>query len=131
MFRNSSRPTATALGQSLKAKLRRFLTEFRIIRRALVHRRVPWHAKAISGCALLYVVSPIQVIPNFIPVIGQMDDVAVVILALKYLRRFVPQSVLDECERGSSVAVIATIGVTGADGTPTERTIISSVPRAS
>ena len=42
--------------------------------------------------------SPIQSIPNFIPIIGQMDDVLVVALGVKYLRRWVPQSVLEECE---------------------------------
>jgi uncharacterized membrane protein YkvA (DUF1232 family) len=64
---------------------------------------VPWHAKAVAGCALLYVVSPIQIIPNFIPVIGQMDDLLVVTLGIKYLRRYVPQSVLDECESNSCI----------------------------
>jgi uncharacterized membrane protein YkvA (DUF1232 family) len=59
---------------------------------------VPWHAKTVAGCAVLYVISPIQLIPNFIPVIGQLDDVLVVTLAIKFLRRSVPQSVLDECE---------------------------------
>jgi uncharacterized membrane protein YkvA (DUF1232 family) len=68
------------------------------MRRALVHRHVPWHAKLVVGCAVLYVVSPIQLIPNFIPVIGQLDDVLVVTLAIRFLRRCVPQSVLDECE---------------------------------
>jgi formylglycine-generating enzyme len=90
-------PTA----QTLKTSIKRFFKEFRVIRRALVHPRVPWHAKAVAGCAVLYVVSPIQLIPNLIPIIGQMDDVLVVALGIKYLRRFVPQSVLDECEGGT------------------------------
>jgi uncharacterized membrane protein YkvA (DUF1232 family) len=48
-------------------------------------------------------ISPIQVIPNFIPIIGQMDDVLAVTLGIKYLRRSVPQSVLDECESHSHI----------------------------
>jgi uncharacterized membrane protein YkvA (DUF1232 family) len=68
-----------------------------------VHPQVPWHAKAVAGCAVLYVVSPIQIIPNFIPIIGQMDDVLVVTLAIKYLKRYVPQDVLDECESNSCI----------------------------
>ena len=43
--------------------------------------QVPWHAKMVVGCAVLYVVSPIQLIPNFIPIIGQLDDVLVVTLS--------------------------------------------------
>ena len=68
-----------------------------------MHPQVPWHAKAVAGCAVLYVVSPIQIIPNFIPIIGQMDDVLVVTMGMKYLRRHVPQSVLDECESTSRI----------------------------
>jgi sulfatase modifying factor 1 len=85
----------------MKNSIKGVFKQFRIIRRALIHPQVPWHAKAIAGCAVLYVVSPIQIIPNFIPVIGQMDDVLVVTLGIKYLRRHVPQSVLDECESKS------------------------------
>jgi uncharacterized membrane protein YkvA (DUF1232 family) len=85
----------------LKNSIKGVFKQFRIIRRALIHPDVPWHAKAVAGCAVLYVCSPIQIIPNFIPVIGQMDDVLVVTLGIKYLRRYVPQSVLDECESKS------------------------------
>jgi uncharacterized membrane protein YkvA (DUF1232 family) len=84
--------------ETLRVSIRRFFQQFRIIRRALRHPQVPWFAKAVSGCAVLYVISPIQLIPNFIPIIGQMDDVLVVSLGIKFLRRYVPQSVLDDCE---------------------------------
>jgi uncharacterized membrane protein YkvA (DUF1232 family) len=86
------------LSEKLKALVAQLFKQFRIIRRALAHPQVPWHAKTVAGCAVLYVISPIQLIPNFIPVIGQLDDVLVVTLAIKFLRRSVPQSVLDECE---------------------------------
>jgi uncharacterized membrane protein YkvA (DUF1232 family) len=89
-------PSANPLSESIK----HFFKQFRIIRRALVHRQVPWHAKMVVGCAVLYVVSPIQLIPNFIPIVGQLDDVFVVALAVRFLRRCVPQTVLDECENG-------------------------------
>ena len=87
----------------LKTSIKQVFKEFRILRRALVHPQVPWHAKAVAGCAFLYVVSPIQIIPNFIPGFGQMDDVLVVTLGIKYLRRYVPQSVLHECECNSRI----------------------------
>ena len=87
----------------LKSSIKHVFKQFRIIRRALVHPQTPWHAKAVAGCAVLYVVSPIQIIPNFIPIIGQMDDVLVVTLAIKYLRRYVPQTVFQECESHSRI----------------------------
>ena len=87
----------------LKSSIKQVFKQFRIMRRALIHPQVPWHAKAVAGCAVLYVVSPVQLIPNFIPIIGQMDDVLVVTFAIKYLRRYVPQSVLDECESSTRI----------------------------
>jgi uncharacterized membrane protein YkvA (DUF1232 family) len=66
--------------------------------RALVHPAVPWYAKLFCGCAALYVASPIQLIPNFIPIIGQLDDVLVIGLSIKFLKRSVPPAVLDECQ---------------------------------
>jgi uncharacterized membrane protein YkvA (DUF1232 family) len=77
-----------------------------VIRRALKHPQVPWYAKAGLGCCVLYVVSPIQLIPNFIPVIGQMDDVVVVILGIKLLRRSVPPHVLEELQNESPAPVV-------------------------
>jgi uncharacterized membrane protein YkvA (DUF1232 family) len=89
------------LAERLKASVRGFLTQFRVIRRALRHPQVPWYAKMVAGCAVLYVFSPIQLIPNFIPIIGQMDDVLVVSIGVKFLRKCVPKNVLDDCENDS------------------------------
>ena len=88
------------LATTLKKRARKLLDGFRTILRALVHPQVPWHAKLICGCAVLYVVSPIQLIPNFIPILGQMDDVVVVGLALRVLKRYAPQTALEECQDG-------------------------------
>jgi uncharacterized membrane protein YkvA (DUF1232 family) len=90
---------------ALKTQIRGFFTQFRVIRRALRHPHVPWYAKAGLGCCVLYVVSPIQLIPNFIPVIGQMDDVLVVILGIKFLRKCVPPHVLEELQNESPAPV--------------------------
>jgi formylglycine-generating enzyme required for sulfatase activity/uncharacterized membrane protein YkvA (DUF1232 family) len=90
-----------AAKKGLGASVESFLKQFRILRRALAHPEVPWHAKVVATCAVLYIVSPIQLIPNFIPIVGQMDDVAAVIVAMKYLKRHVPQAVLNECESRS------------------------------
>jgi uncharacterized membrane protein YkvA (DUF1232 family) len=90
--------------RTARATVVQLLEQFRLVRRALVHPKVPWHAKAVAGCAFVYIVSPIQLIPNFIPIVGQMDDVVALMLAIRYLKRNVPQAVLDECRnnpRGS------------------------------
>lgn len=70
---------------------------------------VPWPAKAAGGCAIAYIFSPIQLIPTFIPVIGQLDDLVVLFLGTKVVRRFTPASVLSECEANAESASTAQI----------------------
>ena len=54
-------------------------------------------ARLIAICAAAYVLSPIQLIPNFIPVIGCLDDVLVILLAARMIQRVTPPDVLAEC----------------------------------
>jgi uncharacterized membrane protein YkvA (DUF1232 family) len=56
--------------------------------------QVPRRAKLAIGFAALWVISPIDLIPEFLPVIGPLDDVVVVALALRYAARQVPPEVL-------------------------------------
>lgn len=58
--------------------------------------RVPRRAKVAVAVAAVWVVSPIDLIPEFLPVIGPLDDVVVVALALRYAARQVPVEVLRE-----------------------------------
>lgn len=64
------------------------------VRRLRTDRRVPRRAKAAIVFAGLWVASPIDLIPEFLPVIGPLDDVVVVALALRYAGRKVPRDVL-------------------------------------
>src|SRR5262245_23367362 len=58
--------------------------------------RVPRRAKVAVVIALVWVLSPIDLIPEFLPIIGPLDDVLVVALALRYAARQVPRAVLFE-----------------------------------
>ena len=58
--------------------------------------RIPRRAKLAVAFAGLWVLSPIDLIPEFLPVIGPLDDVIVVALALRYAARQVPREVLFE-----------------------------------
>ena len=66
------------------------------IRRLRGDARVPWQAKVAVGIAAVWVISPIDLIPEFLPVIGPLDDVVVVALAFRYAARRVPRGVLLE-----------------------------------
>jgi uncharacterized membrane protein YkvA (DUF1232 family) len=94
-------PQRQSLSKTLKARAAHLFGQCRIVLRALVHPGVPWYAKLVCGCAALYVASPIQLIPNFIPIIGQMDDVLVIALSIKFLKRFIPAAVFEECQHVS------------------------------
>lgn len=66
----------------------------RLARRLRTHPDVPRRPKVAVGFAGLWVLSPIDLIPEFLPIIGPLDDVVVVALALRYAARRVPQETL-------------------------------------
>src|ERR687891_1030202 len=70
------------------------------VRRLRNDPRVPFKAKVAIVLAGLWVLSPIDLIPEFLPVIGPLDDVVVVALALRYAARRVPRDVLFEAWDG-------------------------------
>ena len=58
--------------------------------------RVPWHAKAIAGAVAAYALSPIDLIPDFIPILGQLDDLLIVPAGIWLAVRLIPPPVLAE-----------------------------------
>jgi uncharacterized membrane protein YkvA (DUF1232 family) len=73
--------------------------------------RVPRRAKLAVALAGLWVVSPIDLIPEFLPVIGPLDDVVVVALALRYAARRIPPEVLYEAWPGRRAVLERLLGV--------------------
>jgi uncharacterized membrane protein YkvA (DUF1232 family) len=78
--------------------LEHVVRQVRVLSLALRHPRVPWYGKLVAGCSVGYLVSPVQIIPTFIPIIGQLDDLFVLFVGMKLLRKVTPSSVLAECE---------------------------------
>ena len=70
------------------------------VRRLRADPRVPRRARLAVAAAGVYLLSPIDLIPEFLPVIGSLDDVVVVALALRYAGRRVPRAVLLEAWPG-------------------------------
>jgi uncharacterized membrane protein YkvA (DUF1232 family) len=95
------------LATTLKNRAGELFRQYRIMLRALRHPGVPWYTKLFCGCAALYVISPIQLIPNFIPIIGQLDDVLLIGLSIKLLKRSVPPAVLDQCRDASRARLVS------------------------
>jgi uncharacterized membrane protein YkvA (DUF1232 family) len=61
--------------------------------------RVPWYAKVIAACVAAYALSPIDLIPDFIPVLGYLDDVIIVPLGIVLAMRLIPPSLREEHQR--------------------------------
>jgi uncharacterized membrane protein YkvA (DUF1232 family) len=59
--------------------------------------RVPWYAKAVAVCVVGYALSPIDLIPDFIPVLGYLDDLVLIPLGIVLVLRIIPPAVMDEC----------------------------------
>ena len=91
---------ATTKSQGLK-----LLGSIHTLRFVITHPKSQFAAKLTALCAVGYLVSPIQAIPSFIPVIGQLDDVIVLVIAMKLLRRVTTAEVLKECEERSSASI--------------------------
>ena len=64
--------------------------------------RVPWYAKALAAAVVAYALSPIDLIPDVIPVLGYLDDLLLVPLGLALALRLIPAPVLAECRRPAS-----------------------------
>src|SRR5437667_10885356 len=67
--------------------------------------RVPWYAKAFAACVAGYAFSPIDIIPDPIPVLGYLDDLVLVPLGVLVVRRMIPKPVLDECRQRAKVVM--------------------------
>ena len=87
-----------------KQQAQRIHTEAQTFYFAFKHPRVHWYAKLVAACIAGYLLSPIQLIPTFIPVIGVLDDLLVLFLGVKLLQRIIPQDILAECREQANVA---------------------------
>lgn len=63
------------------------------------HRRTPWYAKALGVFVVAYALSPIDLIPDFIPVLGYLDDVLLLPCLIWFAIKLLPPDVLAECRR--------------------------------
>jgi uncharacterized membrane protein YkvA (DUF1232 family) len=89
---------------SWKQQAQRAHREAQVFYIAFKHPCVPWYAKLVAACSAGYLFSPIQLIPNFIPVIGFLDDFLVLFLGVKLIQRIIPPEVLTECRELAKVA---------------------------
>ena len=79
-----------------KSRARQLKNEAHALYLACRDPRVPWYARIFAALAVGYLFSPIDLIPDFIPVIGYLDDLVLVPLFIVIARRLIPKDVLAE-----------------------------------
>jgi uncharacterized membrane protein YkvA (DUF1232 family) len=78
--------------------------------------RVPWYARLNAGLVVAYAFSPIDLIPDFIPVLGYLDDLVIVPLGIALTLRLIPPAVLADARARSEAAHAASKPVNWAAG---------------
>ncbi|TDT62406.1 YkvA family protein [Fonticella tunisiensis] len=84
---------------------------------AYKHKKTPWYAKALTFIVVAYALSPLDLIPDFIPVLGYLDDLFLIPLGITVSMKLIPEEVIEECremaERGEGFSDIKSRGVYG------------------
>ena len=81
---------------SLKEKAKQLKIDIPAVFLALKDRKTPWYAKLLAALTVAYALSPIDFIPDFIPVLGYLDDFIILPSLVTLTIKFVPKDVFDE-----------------------------------
>lgn len=96
----------------LRKRARALKAETLVLYLAARHPRTPWYAKLLVAAIVAYALSPIDLIPDFVPVLGYLDDLVLLPLGIAWAIRLVPPAVMTECRMRVA---------TGSDGKPAGR----------
>jgi uncharacterized membrane protein YkvA (DUF1232 family) len=97
----ADRPT---LRERLSQSARQLNTQTYILYFAYCDPRTPWYAKAWAALVVAYVISPIDLIPDFIPVIGYLDDLLLVPAGIVLALKMIPAEVMKEAREKAQQA---------------------------
>ena len=81
----------------LRRRARRLKAEVYALYLAYRDPRVPWYARLFAAGVLAYAFSPIDLIPDFIPILGYLDDLILVPLGIALALRMIPPAVMADC----------------------------------
>ncbi len=89
--------------ESWKIKSRKLRSEVYALYLATKHPRTPWYAKVLAVLIVGYALSPIDLIPDFIPLVGYLDDLILIPLGITLLIKIIPKDILEECRAKAEV----------------------------
>ena len=82
----------------LTDRAKKLKTDIPAVFLALKDRRTPWYAKVIAATVVIYALSPIDLIPDFIPFLGYLDDIIILPALIAWCVKCVPSDVFDDCK---------------------------------
>lgn len=85
----------------IKEKSTKLKTEIPAVFLALKHKKTPWYAKVFAALTVAYALSPVDLIPDFVPVLGYLDDIIILPLLIAVTVKLIPEEVFDICRRES------------------------------
>ncbi|OCR02348.1 hypothetical protein BCD67_20330 [Oscillatoriales cyanobacterium USR001] len=83
--------------QQLKQLVRKLKQDIYTVYLASIDPRVPWYARFLAICVVAYAFSPIDLIPDFIPILGYLDDLLIVPCGIWLLLKIIPPGILADC----------------------------------
>ncbi|MFM9913434.1 MAG: YkvA family protein [Methylophilaceae bacterium] len=83
----------------LKEAVSRLKTELAVYQKVLKHPQTPYFPKILLGLAVAYVLMPFDLIPDFIPVLGQLDELVIIPVLVIVAIKFIPQHIMLECRQ--------------------------------
>ncbi|MDF2700058.1 MAG: hypothetical protein K0Q49_1614 [Haloplasmataceae bacterium] len=87
--------------EKIKVKARQVKKQIIVVYLAYMHKDVKWYKKAFLLLILIYAMSPIDLIPDFIPLLGMLDDLILIPLGIVIAMKMIPQYVWDECKESA------------------------------
>jgi uncharacterized membrane protein YkvA (DUF1232 family) len=87
----------------LKSRVESFQHQLQVFQAMIKHPETPPISKILLGIAVGYAVSPIDLIPDFIPVVGHLDDVLVIPALVWMALRFIPAQVKEDCRLNAAM----------------------------
>ncbi len=88
--------------QRMRRWARAVRAEVYVLAIACRHPRTPWYARAVAACVVAYAFSPLDLIPDVIPVLGYLDDLILLPLGILLVRRLIPRTILDESREAAA-----------------------------
>jgi uncharacterized membrane protein YkvA (DUF1232 family) len=105
MWKAPGGPVKHPILEQWKQRARQLKVEVYAIYLAYRDPRVPWYARVFAACVVGYAFSPIDLIPDPIPVLGYLDDLILIPLGVKMALSMIPEEVMAECrEKAREIA---------------------------